>query len=153
MNATERFLSKVDQSGDCWPWTGARYPNGYGAFRLGGRQTTASRASYQLFVGEIPAGYVICHKCDNPVCVRPNHLFAGTQKQNMADMDAKGRRRNGQRNQAGELNNNAKFTWGLAREIRKLYGEGMPQAAISRHLGVSRLNVWNVVHNKSWVED
>lgn len=151
MDVAERFWSKVDKSGDCWLWTGATYPNGYGAFRFGRIQTTASRVSFQITFGEIPAGYVICHKCDNPPCVRPDHLFAGTQLENMQDRIQKGRINNGVRNQGGERNNNAKLSWPVVDSIRELHRQGLPQAEIARMLDVSRLNIWNVVHDKSWV--
>lgn len=89
-----RFWKYVDKSGDCWIWTGARYPAGYGAFGPKGTGAMgAHRYSWMLAHGEIPDGLSVLHKCDVRCCVNPAHLFLGTQKDNIADMVAKGRRR------------------------------------------------------------
>lgn len=90
--AADRFWAKVAKGDDCWLWTGAvaGYPgNDYGAFNKG----KAHRFSWELHRGPIPAGLFVLHKCDVTRCVRPDHLFLGTQKDNMQDMVAKGRGR------------------------------------------------------------
>ncbi len=92
---TERFWAKVEKfvgPNACWVWTGARYSNGYGLGRgLDGRNHTAQRLSWELHNGPIPDGMLVCHRCDNRPCVRPDHLFLGDYLINSHDMMAKGR--------------------------------------------------------------
>lgn len=93
--AEERFWGNVDRSGDCWLWTGGKDKDGYGKFRVStsgpGAQTRAHRFSYELHHGPLADGLMVCHSCDNPPCVRPEHLFPGTALQNRNDAVAKGR--------------------------------------------------------------
>lgn len=93
----ERFAAKVKDTGSCWLWTGACSDNGYGQVRIGGRKGTtvsAHRIVWQLCRGPIPNDLKVCHTCDIPNCVNPNHLFLGTHQMNMDDMILKGRYRN-----------------------------------------------------------
>ena len=86
------FWSRVHKTRRCWWWLGGK-PGGYGAFSFEGQHHAAHRFSYELNVGPIPAGLMVLHRCDNPSCVRPAHLFVGTNADNIRDASAKGRLR------------------------------------------------------------
>lgn len=85
------FNSLVDFDGKCWCWKGQTDRKGYGRIWRDGKRRQAHRVSYELIFGPIPDGMQVCHKCDNPPCVRPSHLFLGTQSDNMKDCTNKGR--------------------------------------------------------------
>ena len=85
-----RFWRKVDRSRECWVWTGSTSA-GYGSFNVNGPMVGAHRFAWEWANGPIPAGLRVLHHCDNPLCVRPAHLFVGTQLENMRDMSAKNR--------------------------------------------------------------
>lgn len=150
--AGERFWSKVRKSLDgCWEWTAYRDKRGYG--RMGttdprGRQVLiyAHRVSYEMHLERPPADRDVLHKCDNPSCVRPDHLFLGTQAQNNADMIAKGRHRS----VAGEANHNAKATCDVVREMRARHRAGESAASLGRQFGISNGNACNIVKGKAW---
>lgn len=90
----ERFERHVERTNGCWIWKGNRNQAGYGQFRIGRKGGTVSvhRWSYEHYVGKIPPGMMVCHDCDNPSCVNPDHLYAGTAKDNSDDMRLRGRR-------------------------------------------------------------
>jgi len=139
LNPDSRFWSHVQKSDGCWTWTAARNRDGYGtvAFRDGGQRVhmMAHRYSWKLANGEIPKGLLVLHECDNPACVRPDHLFLGTDLDNMRDMSAKGRGRPKrtppkQRTQkqgyrrTGDRHPNAKLTDEQIRKMRAEYVGG-----------------------------
>lgn len=87
-----RFWNKVYKTDSCWLWIGSRLPTGYGTFRVGKKVKRAHRVSWELHNGPIIDGsLLVCHTCDNPMCVNPDHLFLGTNLDNMRDRNAKGR--------------------------------------------------------------
>jgi hypothetical protein len=90
MTLEERFWLKARKTDGCWSWAG-RLRQGYGQIAVNGKTVSASRASWVIHFGDIPAGMLVCHKCDNPECANPEHLFLGTQKANAEDMVKKGR--------------------------------------------------------------
>ena len=93
MEVIERFLTKyeVDSKTDCWLWTGWKTSKGYGGFSLNGKDVGAHRVSYMLFKHDVDEKLSVLHTCDNPSCVNPDHLFLGTQQDNMLDKKSKGR--------------------------------------------------------------
>lgn len=88
----ERLMAQVERTGGCWQWRGAYDGEGYGLIRVAGTLRRASRVAWEATIGPIPTGLSILHACDNPSCVRPDHLMLGTQRANIRDMLAKGRR-------------------------------------------------------------
>ena len=103
----ERFWSRVEkQENGCWKWIGAKFHRGYGRVNSGGKMLRANRVAYEISKGDIPVGMVVCHKCDVPLCVNPDHLFLGTIKDNVDDMIRKGRKNS----ERGEDRHCAKLT-------------------------------------------
>ena len=146
-NTTEkRFWSRVNKETECWNWTGYFVGNRYGRIKLNGKVHRAHRMSWIIHNGEIPTGMCVLHKCDNPSCVNPDHLFIGTRADNMADMDAKGRRANFK----GANNGNSKLTEAKVREIRMWSELGYLQKRIATAYGVSKVNVSAIKHRRSW---
>ena len=152
----ERFWPKVDRSGGpdaCWPWTAFRLPWGYGQIGegpAGGRHLYAHRVAWELTNGPIPAGLLALHRCDNPPCCNPAHLFLGTNRDNTADMDQKGRR--GEHHPVGSLNGRAVLTLEMAAEIRRLHEMGVPYSQLVRRFGVGKSTISRVVRGENWTE-
>ena len=141
----------------CWLWQGFVFDSGYGSFRIDGeRNSRAHRWSYEHFVGPIPDGLLVLHRCDVRRCVNPAHLFVGTQKENIADMLAKGRgpervRQGATLNCVGVNNPAAKLTEDAVREIRRLRETGLSHMKLARRFGVSTPVIQSILKGKTWV--
>lgn len=121
------------------------FRDGYGKIDYEGKQARATRAAYMHFIGPIPDGHFVLHKCDTPLCVRPDHLFTGTQKQNIADMFGKGR----QHDRRGEKASHAKLTDSDVRAIKALNGvKGC--VAVAREFNISHSVISNIWSGKRW---
>lgn len=157
-----RFWEKVQKGSGCWEWTGGKNrPNGYGLISESGQRkrfkVKAHRLSYMLNVGSIPRGMHVLHKCDNPGCVRPDHLFLGTNDDNVRDREAKGRnsvpRRSGSSGEfqgSGERNGRAKLTEQQVREIRALKASGWTVARIAAESGIDHRRISDIVNRRRW---
>lgn len=138
----DKFWSKVNKTDDCWKWTAAKC-HGYGYFGFRGKSMRAHRVSWILHFGEIPKGKIICHKCDNPSCVNPQHLFLGSWKDNSMDRQRKGRTK--------KEFIPTKLNEIQVKEIRQKY---IPYKYGCRKLaeeyGVDHSMIWFIIKNKTW---
>lgn len=141
----QRFWVNVNKTGKCWEWTGAPDRNGYGRLNIDGVPVLAHRISWELHNGKITSAEHVLHKCDNPKCVRPRHLFLGDQAANNADMIAKKRFRPGV--SKGEMHGCAKLTDAQALEIRKSAERGVDLAA---RYGVTTTTIYDIKNGKIW---
>ena len=134
----KRFWRSVDKSGDCWLWTAALWPNGYGRVCVNGRTVGSHRVAYELTYGPIPHGLFVCHKCDVPACVNPDHLFLGSNTDNVRDMWRKGRGK-------GLDPHNGKLTTEQRRIAVARVAAGESKTDVGRDLGVSRQAIHHLV--------
>lgn len=148
-----RFWNKVDKSGGpdaCWMWTADKFSTGYGCFYLAGKKVKSQRFAWVSTQGSIPMidsyhGICVCHRCDNPGCCNPSHLFLGTNADNVADREKK------HRNTPGEANTSAKLTNTQAIEIRSLYAVGnTTYNKLASQFGVGSKTIKGIVRRESW---
>lgn len=140
---SDRFWSKVRKTKKCWVWIGSIGACGYGQMFSGQRNRSpllAHRVSWEIHYGSIPPGLCVLHRCDNPRCVRPNHLFLGTRRDNTQDMLSKGRM-------------NAKLTVKSVARIRSLVSRGSSASEVARIFHVAKRTVLDIIHRKTWVHE
>lgn len=136
----ERFWRHVHKTEGCWRWTGAISTMGYGVVNLGGRARHAHRVSWMLRHGDMPTAFVL-HRCDNPSCVNPAHLFLGTQYDNMLDAARKGRIPRGDRHHG------AKLTEAMVRSIR---ASTEPSKVVADRFGIHYSAVNQIRRRARW---
>jgi len=145
----ERFWLKVNKTESCWEWKSYKDKIGYGVFKIKSITCNAHRFSWTITNGTIDKGQVICHKCDNPSCVNPEHLFIGTQLDNIKDRDNKDRVRN------GNTHPHAKLNYDLVKLIKELHNNGMSQQNIIKELklDIDNSTLSRVISGKIWARD
>ena len=145
----EAFFAKIYKSENCWEWSGSKNPKKYGVAHVNGKQYLAHRLSYEIFFGEIKDGLLVCHTCDNPPCVNPDHLFLGTPSENMIDMVNK--KRNKFPIQYGEDSPHSKLKTKNVLFIREKYSTNrMSISQLSKMFNVSTGTVYDVLKKRTW---
>lgn len=139
-------LCEPEPNSGCWYYMGILNPGGYGGICFRGRRIGIHRAMYQVAIGPIPAGMDVCHKCDVRCCINPNHLFVGTRRENLADMDRKGRRVPPR----GERHAKAKLTEADVRAIWADIRRGDRLLDIGPRYGISHITVSSIKNGKCW---
>lgn len=145
----DRFWAKVRKAGpdECWEWTASKFGHGYGQIARGGEHggvMPAHRASYEIEHGPIPRTIWVLHRCDNPGCVNPRHLFLGTVADNNRDRDQKGRTANGLTGRAQKL------TAADVRTVVHLYASGVSQEKMAPRFGVAQTTISAILRGRSW---
>lgn len=143
MKILSRFEKYFDKADGCWEWKGALRGKGYGSFRIGRKNYIASRISYELYKGPIKEGLIVCHRCNHPSCVNPQHLYLGTYLDNTKQAIEDGR----QFIASGELNGQAKLTYDQVRAIRSDFRS---QRAIAQDYAISQLHVSRIKRQLVW---
>ena len=138
----DRFFSRfVKLENGCWQWRSHTDKDGYGILPGANKNTRSHRLSYEIHIGEIPEGLIVCHHCDNPGCVNPDHLFVGTPKDNAHDALQKGR------HYIGEKNGRSKLT---AKNVKEILNSNMNGQQLAEKFGVTRSTINNVRRGVTW---
>lgn len=143
----DRFWPKVAMSMTCWLWTGSKMPRGYGRIGGGGKRGNpllAHRVSWEIHFGKIPARLIVCHRCDNPSCVNPTHLFVGTHEDNTQDAVRKGRI------SRGSSRHNARLSEKDIPEVRRRLAIGESYSSVAALFGVSAALIGDVARGVTW---
>jgi hypothetical protein len=146
-NTADILWGRVEKTATgCWLYRGNLTPNGYGVLSVGGRSRATHRLAWELTHGPVPPGLYICHRCDQPACCNPAHLFLGTPSDNQADSVAKGRRpsRKGSRHPLAKLTDDA------VREIRAGKARGERTIDLARRFGISEPSVCRIAKGYGW---
>ena len=148
LEIVERFHEKWElyKETGCWIWKASVAGRGYGQIKIPGtrHQIYAHRLSYLIHYGELPSDMEVCHTCDNPLCVKPSHLFLGTRKDNAIDMKKKDRHLN------GSLNAKAKLTEEQVRQIHLLSSQGLSQGKLGKTFHVAQGTIFKILHGERW---
>jgi hypothetical protein len=153
----ERFWSYVDKADGCWNWLGSKNNKGYGQYPTVVKHEIfdsklVHRISYYLNNGAYDRKLDVCHKCDNPSCVNPSHLFLGTRSENMIDCVEKDRHDTSKKAK-GERSGRAKLDWTKVREIREKYAKGNTSTRkLATEYGVDNKAIHAIVQNRTWIE-
>ena len=143
----KKLLSHIDiKENGCWEWNRSRHKQGYGHFGYKMKTLLAHRVSWMIFKGELSHDIYVCHKCDNPPCVNPDHLFLGTNRDNIIDSIEKGRKDPPK----GEKNGSSQLSEENVIEIRRLYEIGENQKSLAKKFKTTRGHIGNIVHRRCW---
>ena len=143
-NTIDDFWKFIEFFDDCWLWTGTVSRAGYGRFFLGGKDNKAHRISYVIHHGEIPEGQFVCHHCDNPLCVNPDHLFLGVPADNSADVVSK------RRQAYGEKHWNSKLSSQQVCQLRKQHDANISKTELAHMYDVSYQTIHRIISKKNW---
>ena len=154
-SALESFWDRVspEPNSGCWLWIGSADKSGYGHFSNEGKYARAHRWAYEHFIGPIPQGQHVCHRCDVTCCVNPDHLFAGTNRENFEDLWRKGRHAwqlDPPSKARGEKINTSKLTEREVIAIRRAHSRGQQQKLLAKRYGLSHSTVNAIVHRQTW---
>lgn len=157
-NTAESFWSRVAKSDSCWLWQGGTNHEGYGRISFENKQRYAHQVAYLITYGAIPSGLFVLHTCDNPLCVRPNHLYLGTHQDNMNDRKNRGGYATGENHYIhkhpeivqGERNGRAKISNQTAQEIHRRYvSEGIRQVDLAKEYNLSQAQISWIIRREA----